>query len=98
MPLKSRFACGSLNAGLLVVNRVMQGDAKHMHPTFRASKAVVPLVLPQAWVARINQLAVERGVNRSALIRAAIEATYFASPTPSAPRDAPEAAPKGGAA
>jgi Arc/MetJ-type ribon-helix-helix transcriptional regulator len=38
---------------------------------------VVQLVLPPSWVARINQLAVSRGVNRSALIREAIRATYF---------------------
>ena len=45
--------------------------------TFAESKSVVQLVLPHGWVERINQLALERGVNRSALIRAAIAATYF---------------------
>lgn len=45
--------------------------------TFAESKAVVQLVLPHRWVERINQLALERGLNRSALIREAIAATYF---------------------
>jgi hypothetical protein len=45
---------------------------------FTEGKAVIQLVLTPAWVARINQLAMERGVNRSALIRAAIERVYFA--------------------
>jgi metal-responsive CopG/Arc/MetJ family transcriptional regulator len=45
--------------------------------TFAESKAVVQLVLPQGWVERINRLALERGVNRSALIREAIARTYF---------------------
>lgn len=45
---------------------------------FAESKAVVQLVLPYAWVARINELAIARNVNRSALIREAIAATYFA--------------------
>jgi len=45
---------------------------------FTEGKAVVQLVLPPSWVARINQLAMERGVNRSALIRNAIAAAYFA--------------------
>ena len=44
---------------------------------FTEGKAVVQLVLPPSWVTRLNQLALERGLNRSALIRAAIQATYF---------------------
>jgi hypothetical protein len=40
-------------------------------------KIVMPLVVPPSWVARLNQLAVQRGINRSALIRAAIAAAYF---------------------
>jgi hypothetical protein len=40
-------------------------------------KAIVQLVLPHAWVAQINRLAMERGVNRSALIREAIAATLL---------------------
>jgi hypothetical protein len=40
-------------------------------------KAIVQVVLPHDWVTRINHLAIERGVNRSALIRAAIAASYF---------------------
>jgi hypothetical protein len=50
-------------------------------------KAVVQLVLPLSWVARINRLAIERGVNRSALIRQALAATYGV--------DVPEAATPG---
>lgn len=49
---------------------------------FTGGKAIIQLVLTPSWVARINQLAVERGVSRSALIRAAIHAAYF--PTASA--------------
>jgi hypothetical protein len=40
-------------------------------------KAVLQLVMPASWVGRINRLAVERGMNRSALIREAIETAYF---------------------
>ena len=46
--------------------------------TFAESKSVVQLVLPHGWVERINRLVLERGLNRSALIREAIAATYFA--------------------
>jgi hypothetical protein len=55
---------------------------------FADAKAVVQLVLPQSWVPRINQLAIERGVTRSALIREAIAATYFGGgddPDPTVP-------------
>jgi hypothetical protein len=54
---------------------------------FAETKAVIQLVLPQSWVPRINQLAIERGINRSALIRAAIAAAYFGGddPDPLAP-------------
>ena len=56
---------------------------------YAEGKAVVQLVLPLLWLARINQLAIERGVNRSALIREAIRAAYFngsdAQPLPDAP-------------
>lgn len=45
--------------------------------SFRGNKMSIPLVLPPSWVARMNQLAMERGINRSALIREAIRATYF---------------------
>jgi hypothetical protein len=65
---------------------------------YAESKAIVQLVLPHGWVARINHLAVERGINRSALIRAAIEAMYFGVSAPSALHEQPEAAGKGGAA
>jgi Ribbon-helix-helix protein, copG family len=40
-------------------------------------KAIVQLVLPPTWVARINALANQQGVNRSALIREALQRTYF---------------------
>jgi hypothetical protein len=40
-------------------------------------KSIVQVVLPHAWVLRINQLAVERGLNRSAVIREAIAWAYF---------------------
>jgi hypothetical protein len=46
--------------------------------TFAESKAVLPLVLPATWATRLNQLAIQQGINRSALIRAAIAAVYFA--------------------
>ncbi len=38
----------------------------------------VQLVLPPGWVPRINALAIEHGVTRSALIRAAIASVYLA--------------------
>ncbi len=37
----------------------------------------VPLVLPMSWIDRLNALAADRGVARSALIRGAIEAGLF---------------------
>ncbi len=56
---------------------------------YAEGKAVVQVVLPLPWLTRINQLAIERGVNRSALIREAIRAAYFnggdAQPLPDAP-------------
>ena len=45
--------------------------------SFAEAKAIVQVVLPYGWVDRINQLALERGLNRSALIREAIARTYF---------------------
>jgi hypothetical protein len=51
---------------------------------FTSGKAVVQLVLPPAWVLRLNALATARGVNRSALIREAIARAYFDVPTDSA--------------
>ncbi len=44
-------------------------------------KAVIQLVLPVSWVARINSIAIERGTNRSALIREAIVAVHFTDET-----------------
>ena len=50
------------------------------HPvtTFAPAKAVLQLVVPQPWAERVNQLALERGMNRSRLIREAVEQVYFA--------------------
>jgi hypothetical protein len=48
---------------------------------FTEGKAIVQIVLPPSWVARINQLATERGINRSALIREAISLAYFTNQT-----------------
>jgi hypothetical protein len=60
---------------------------------YAEGKAVVQLVLPLPWLARINQLAIERGINRSALIREALRAAYFsggdAQPLPDAPTRKP---------
>jgi hypothetical protein len=47
------------------------------HKALGEGKSIVQLVLPPAWVVRINALALTRGVNRSALIREAIAATLF---------------------
>jgi len=44
---------------------------------FTDGKSIVQVVMPHAWIGRINRLAQERGVNRSALIREAIASTYF---------------------
>jgi hypothetical protein len=41
----------------------------------------VPLVLPLSWLDRLNSLAAERGIGRSALIRSAIEAGLFKTPS-----------------
>jgi hypothetical protein len=54
-----------------------KGDKMRLVHGFAESKAVVQLVLPQPWVTRINQLAIARGVTRSALIREAIAVAYF---------------------
>jgi hypothetical protein len=48
-----------------------------MLQSFAEGKAIVQIVLPLSWVPRINKLAVDRGVNRSALIRGAIEQAFF---------------------
>jgi hypothetical protein len=53
-------------------------------PSVAQNQTVVPVVLPHAWVSRINRLAIEQGINRSALIRQALAATYGVDqPTPS---------------
>jgi hypothetical protein len=54
------------------------GGPRRMARPFAESKAVVQLVLPQGWVARLNALALARGLSRSALIREAIAASVFA--------------------
>jgi hypothetical protein len=53
---------------------------------FAETKAIVQLVLPPAWVARLNALAIARGLTRSALIREAIAATLLADPADGGPR------------
>ena len=45
--------------------------------TFREPQLSVPLVLPAGLLARINRLATERGITRSALIREAINQALF---------------------
>jgi metal-responsive CopG/Arc/MetJ family transcriptional regulator len=40
--------------------------------------STLPVVLPISWIERLNQLARERGINRSALIREALQLTLFA--------------------
>jgi hypothetical protein len=47
-------------------DRIEGGKMHHFQP-LSEGKAVVQLVLPHGWVIRINQLATERGMNRSAL-------------------------------
>lgn len=48
-------------------------------------KAVVQLVLPPSMLTRLNQIALHRGVNRSRVIRDALQQVYFASPDGEAP-------------
>jgi hypothetical protein len=48
------------------------------HRLFGEGKAIVQLVLPYGWVSRMNALANQHGVNRSALIREALQRVYFA--------------------
>jgi metal-responsive CopG/Arc/MetJ family transcriptional regulator len=48
-----------------------------MLQSFTEGKVVVQIVLPPSLLARINRLAIDRGINRSALIREAIELAYF---------------------
>jgi hypothetical protein len=43
-------------------------------------KAIVQLVLPPSMLTRLNEIAFRRGVNRSRVIREAIEHVYFAPP------------------
>jgi hypothetical protein len=52
-----------------------------MLQSFAEGKSVVQIVLSPSWVTRINKLATERGINRSALIREAIEQVYFRAQT-----------------
>lgn len=40
--------------------------------------STLPVVLPICWIDRLTQLAQERGINRSALIREALQQTLFA--------------------
>jgi hypothetical protein len=48
-------------------------------------KAVVQLVLPPSMVTRLNEIALRRGVNRSWVIREALQQVYFASPDAGTP-------------
>lgn len=41
--------------------------------------STLPVVLPISWIERLNQLARERGINRSALVREALQQTLFAN-------------------
>ncbi len=46
-------------------------------PTSEDRGATLPVVVPMSWVPRLNALARERGVARSALIRGVIESGLF---------------------
>ncbi len=46
-------------------------------PTSEDRGATLPVVVPMSWVSRLNTLARERGVARSALIRGVIESGLF---------------------
>ncbi len=46
-------------------------------PTSEDRGATLPVVVPMSWVSRLNALARERGIARSALIRGAIESGLF---------------------
>ncbi|MGO8950085.1 MAG: CopG family transcriptional regulator [Ktedonobacterales bacterium] len=59
-------------------------------------KSIVQVVLPRAWVIRINQLAVERGLNRSALIREALQRTFCGDGEPHGDDTRAAAQPKAG--
>lgn len=39
----------------------------------------VPVAMPAHWVPRLNHIAKARGINRSSLVRGAIEQTLFSS-------------------
>ena len=59
-------------------------------------KSIVQVVLPHSWVVRINQLAVERGINRSALIREALEYSLAGDLEPHVLDSTAAGQPKGG--
>ncbi|SFF03493.1 CopG family transcriptional regulator [Nitrosomonas sp. Nm166] len=44
--------------------------------------STLPVVLPISWIERLTQLARERGINRSALVREALQQTLFAEDKP----------------
>jgi metal-responsive CopG/Arc/MetJ family transcriptional regulator len=52
-----------------------------MLQSFTEGKTIVQIVLSPSLLACINKLAIERGINRSALIREAIEQVYFRDQT-----------------
>ncbi|SFF01695.1 CopG family transcriptional regulator [Nitrosomonas sp. Nm166] len=51
--------------------------------------STLPVVLPISWIERLTQLARERGINRSALVREALQQTLFAEDK-TAPKDIEE--------
>jgi hypothetical protein len=68
---------GILSSYLVIVNLTREeANPLPLVPSIAQNKTVVPVVLPLSWVTRLNRLAVERGVNRSALIRQALVATF----------------------
>lgn len=44
----------------------------------RERSLTLPVVLPLSWIDRLTRLANERGINRSALVREALQQTLFA--------------------
>ena len=59
------------------------------HPDADA-KSVLPVVMPSRLALRLNQLAAQLGINRSRLIRQAVEQAYFADAAQSAERTSDE--------
>ncbi len=50
-----------------------------MNTTYSNQRSsTLPIVLPISWIDHLTQLARERGINRSALVREALQQTFFA--------------------